>query len=55
MEIVVLIIVFFLLAVADAAPGVWVLYLGFAFLAVRSYLERKKKDDASKRLSALER
>jgi hypothetical protein len=54
-EIVVLIIVFFLLAVTNAAPGVWVLYLGFAFVALRSYLERKKKDDAAKRWSALER
>jgi uncharacterized membrane protein len=54
-EIVVLIIVFFLLAAANAAPGVWALYLGFAFVAVRSFLERKKKDDAARRLSALER
>ncbi len=55
MEIVVLIIVFLLLAAAEAGPAVWVLFLGFAIVAVRSYLERRKKDDLAKRLSALEK
>lgn len=55
MEIVVLIIVFILLAAAEASAPVWILFLGFAIVAVRSYLERRKKDDLAKRLAALEK